>query len=192
MSIVSISEARDYMRAEQFIDEALLTNALNTAHAVFYDMCQRSFEVAGAATARLYVPSGSNVLRIHDCTSVTAVTASGSAVSAGTYQKEPTTVSWSGETRPYEQLRRLGYYWWDVTGYPGETTISVTATWGWAATPPAAIEAVKALCKDIATNRDVRAGFLSFGDAGVAAARNNRFVADTASRYGRVERFGIA
>lgn len=190
MSIVTIDEMRTYLRAEQVDDEDWLQSSLDAAHQALYNMCGRPFEVADTvATARLYVPSCSAVLRIHDCTEITAVTESGTAVTS--YQAEPVSPRLSGETRPYDQIRRLGS-WWTTTGYAGEATVSVTAKWGWAATPPAAIEAVKVVCKDLATNRDVRAGFVSFAE-GVAVARRNPWVMSFVADYGRMEAtMGIA
>lgn len=189
--IVEVTDMLTYLRDEQIVDTAYVTSALNAAHSLFYDLCQRTFEVASVtATARSYVPSGTDVLRIHDCTSVTSITNNGSAVT--TYQLEPVGPTWAGETRPYEQVRLFGTCWLAST-YSTQANVVVTAKWGWAAAPAPAVEAVKVLCKDIATNRDVRAGFLSFGDAGVAAARRNPFVLGVVDRYGRgVETIGIA
>lgn len=183
--IVSTDEIWSYLRADQVGDQTFVVGALASAHSIFYDMCAREFELADTvASARSYVPSGSDVLRIHDCAEITTITANGTAVTG--YQKEPVGPTWAGEQRPYEQVRLLGSCWF-APSYIAQATIVVTAKWGWAATPPPAVDAVKVLCKDIVTNRDVRAGFVSFGDAGVAAARRNPFILSVVERYGRLE-----
>lgn len=184
MSIVTIDEMRTYLRAEQVDDEDWLQECLDSAHRTLFNLCGRSFEEAGvSATARLYVPSGTSVLRIHDCISITAVTISGVAVTS--YQKEPIGPTWSGETRPYEQIRLLNSYWWcDGTR---EATVSVTARWDWASTPHGAKNAVKVVCKDLAMDRDLKAGYASFADAGVAAARRSPSTMSFVADYGRLE-----
>jgi hypothetical protein len=192
--IVTLQEALDYMRAEQVVDQNIVQAALLAAHETFYDLCQRNFEVAGAASARLYVPPQSDILRIHDCTTITAITVDGSALAAADWQAEPVGLDWTGRQRPYDRIRHHVWTWGTYWGWSQshEATVSVTATWGWAATPATAKEAVKMLCKDIATARDVLAGFLSFGEAGVAAARKNRDVMDAVVRLGRDDQSGIA
>jgi hypothetical protein len=187
MSIVTIDEASAYVRSEQGIDQAWLTTTLGAAHDALYKACDRSFELADTvASARPFVPSGSSLLEIHDCSLVTAVTLSGSAVTG--YQAEPFTVSRSGAYRPYERLRMLGGWWWsDGTG---EATISVTGKWGWTTPPDWAKEAVKIVFKDLATNRDVRGGYVTLGEAGAAAVRRNPSVREFVGSYGRG--FGIA
>lgn len=110
------------------------TSAKRSAKRDIDKYCARNFDVAGAsATARLYVPNGTDVLRIHDCTEVTSISVSGTTLSASTYQLEPVGVALDGEARPYEQVRLLLDYW-RVTVH-GEATVTVTAKWGWSATP---------------------------------------------------------
>lgn len=122
-------------------EASLRATSLLAAERRVNEYCQRTFVVAGSASARTYVPSGTSILRVHDCTTLTAITVSGTTVDATTYQKEPVAVSWSGQTRPYEQVRLLNSCWWIV--YPGQATISVTATWGWAAVPDDVVEVTK-------------------------------------------------
>lgn len=187
MSIVTLADMKSYLRGEQFPDEAIISACLSTAHSTFYNMCGRSFELdTPAASPRSYTPTWTDVLRIHDCTSVTSITTGGNAVTS-TYQLEPVgAINWAGEVRPYEQIRLLGNWWFPST-FITQANVVVTAKWGWAATPAPAVEAVKMLCKDIVGNRDVRAGFVSFGDAGIAAARRNPFVVSVVEQYGRAE-----
>lgn len=169
-------------------EAAIRLGALNAAERAVNQFCQRSFAVAGSATARSYVPTGTSVLRIHDCTTVTAVTEGGTAVTS--YQKEPVTVGWSALAVPYEQLMRLGTVW-AQTGYAGEATISVTATWGWTAVPDEVIEATKILGKDVLQQRRTSGNLIAVGDFG-GAVRINTYVKQLLSPLRRVEAFGIA
>lgn len=186
MSIVTAEDMKTYLRSDQYPDEAFVTGALIAAHSTFYNMCGRTFEIADTvATPRSYVPSWTDILRIHDCASVTSILSGGTAVTG--YQLEPVGPTWAGETRPYEQVRLFATWWLGNNWRLAEASIVVTAKWGWPATPAPAVEAVKVLCKDIVGNRDIRSGFVSFGDAGIAAARRNPFILGVAEQYGRYE-----
>lgn len=189
MAIVDDEDFIGYLRGANITDVYdLVPGCLEAAHQSFYNLCGRSFEVAGdTATARTYRPTGEQVLRIHDCTTVTAVTTNGTAVT--TYLTEPNGPTWAGETRPIEQLRLWGGWWQYST--EGAYSISVTAKWGWAAAPAAAKEAIKVLGKDILSNRDIRFGIVNIEDV-LAVARRNPFVLSVANQYSRLEVIGIA
>jgi len=192
-SSIDINAFVAYARNELGItDVPWLQAALNAGQAQIEQMCQRSFTVAGAsATARLYAATpGSSVLRIHDCTTVTAVSEAGAAVASTLYQKEPVNlIDWAGVARPYEQLRKLNSTW-STDG--GEAIISVTGTWGWSAIPASVTEAIYIQAKDIASQRDVRAGVAAFGDFGAIRVRANPTVETLIAPFRRIEAFGIA
>lgn len=195
MSVVNLANFKEYVGSRIKADDAFLQAALDATDVFVADYCARSFTtiaVDGATSARLYVPTGSDVLRIHDCIAVTAVTESGTAVTASTYQLEPTNaLSWSGQARSYEQIRRLGSCWWQTDTYAHVPSISVTARWGWLTVPASVTEATKILARDIVGQRDVRGDTESFGEFGATRA-----VIKQAERllnpYRRVEAFGIA
>ena len=166
------------------------TTALLAAERAVSEYCSRSFAVAGAsATAKLYAPSGTQILRIHDCTEVTSVAVSGSTLSATTYQLEPYATSWTGLTVPYEQVRRLLDYWW--VDSPGEATITVTAKWGWSAVPSEVVEATKIIGKDILAQRHTVGNIAAVGDFG-GSVRLNTYVRQLLAPLRRSEAFGIA
>jgi hypothetical protein len=168
----------------------VITSALNSAEAMVNDFCQRTFLVASSPSARSYTPHrpGEYVLRIHDCTTVTSVTESGGTVSTADYQTEPVTKSWAGLTVPIEQLRR---YWTCWRYDEGFARISVTATWGWTATPDAVIEATKIIAKDILQQRNNNSGVAGFGEYGAVRVRMNPIAIDLLQPYQRAEAFGL-
>ena len=143
--IVSDAEFDEYISNEfGTVEASLRSSAVAAGRRAVRAYCARDFTVVAAgaeATARLYVPNGSDVLRIDDCTTVTAITIDGSALAASAYQLEPYRVDRAGLTRPYEQVRYLLGYWYGAT--PGKASVSVTAKWGWAALPGEVPEAVK-------------------------------------------------
>ena len=143
----------------------------------------------GSATARLYVPSGDSVLRIHDCTEVTSIAVSGTTLTASTYQLEPYAVSWTGLATPYEQVRLLLDYWRIIV--PGEATVTVTAKWGWTAVPAEVVEATKIIGKDILAQRHTVGNIAAVGDFG-GSVRLNTYVRQLLAPLRRAEAFGIA
>jgi hypothetical protein len=171
--------------------DAVIQAAIDAAELNINSYASRKFVVAGSATARTYAPDDACVLRIHDCTTVTAVTNDGAAVTAGTsgYQAEPFTVTWAGEQFPYDQLRLLAGYW---VRDRGRATVSVTATWGWAALPTAYTEASKILAADILDQKDIRNGVVGFTEYAAVRVRTNPVVRSLLTPYRRVEAFGIA
>ncbi len=168
----------------------LRAGALLAAERAVSEFCARSFAVAGAsATARPYAPSGTPVLRIHDCTEVTSIVEDGATLASTAYQLEPYAVSWSGASEPYRQVRRIDNDW--VISTPGEASITVTAKWGWAAVPAEVAEATKIIGKDILQQRHTVGNIAAVGDFG-GSVRLNTYVRQLLGPLRRAEAFGIA
>lgn len=192
MTIISVNEFRDYFRSEVTADEAFIDRALDATDSGIHEFCQRTFTVAAEeASARTYVPTRADVLRIHDCTTVTSVVEGGATLTANTgYVVEPVqTVSWSGEVRPYTQVRRLGSCWYMNQGLG---TVVVTATWGWAAIPAAVKQAALIGAKELIDQREVRFGIAAVNDFGPMRVRANPALERLLAPYVRSEAFGIA
>jgi hypothetical protein len=185
------------MFAEYTRDSAAATDAAQAAAALLAgeqmvdDFCQRTFVVAGAASARVYTPatSGSDILRIHDCTSITSVVEDGVTIPAGAYQAEPlNAIAQTGQARPYEQLRRLNSTWdWDY----GQASVTVTAAWGWAAVPDQVVAATLIIAKDVLQQRNNNSGVAGFGEYGAIRVRMNPLAINLLQPLRRVEALGI-
>lgn len=188
---VTIDDFDDYVVNEfGSVETTIRQGALDAAERMVDEHCARSFDVAGAsATARTYIPSGSAIVRIHDCTTVTAISLDGAAIPSTDYQLEPVTVSWSGLQRPYEQVRYLYGRWVGAT--PGKAALSVTATWGWTAIPDEVLEAVKIAGKDILAQRRTVGNMATIGDFG-GTVRLNTYVRQLLGPLRRAEVIGIA
>lgn len=191
MPIVQLAPFRDYIRSELgVLDDSSIQAALDAAHYSAYDYCGRSFELAGAESARSFVPLSADVLPIDDCTSITSVVNNGVTVAASEYQAEPIgNRSGSMATVPFTRLRIISGADWYIDGY--EATCTVAAAWGWAAAPAAAVEAVKILAKDILHQRDNRSGVAGFGEFGSVRVRQNPYVAMLLDPLRRGDSWGI-
>lgn len=190
MAIVTLADLKSYARNELgTADDTAIQAALDAAHWSAYDYCGRQFEVAGAASARTFVPMSWQIVEIDDCTTISSVVNNGTTVAASTYQAEPVgNRSDSSQTVPFTMLRSLSGAWYC---WNGQASVTVTATWGWAAAPPAAIEAVKILARDILHQRDNRSGVAGFSEFGAVRVRQNPYVAMLLDPLRRTSTFGI-
>jgi hypothetical protein len=189
---LTVEQVKAYCRNEiPTDDDEWIEAAADAAEATLDHACQRRFQVASGTSARVFVPSDSEVVRIHDAVSITSVSNNGSTVSLADYQLEPLNgLSQEGEARPYEQIRLTSGLWY-IDQH--RATITVTASWGWTAIPARIEQAALIIAKEIIVNRDeVKLGLIGFSDVGGVTARTNPIVRATIEQYRRVEAFGIA
>ena len=172
-------------------DDQSISDAMEAAELSLDNACGRRFAVAGASTARLYAPSGTDILFIHDATTVTSITVTGSLLAASDYELQPAgNLSAAGETVPYHRVRRLSSYWWTSND---ASTILVTGTWGWLAIPSQIKEACKVLTKAHLDGRDITSGIVAVTDGGAVSEREARVVRQAISDYKRADkRSGIS
>lgn len=186
MSYVNLETFKVHIRSEiGGVDDDELQEALDSAHVAIDAYCGRSFSVAASST-RVYVPSGRETLYIDDCTAVSSVTVDGLAVTA--YQKQPLNNLAGGRTVPYTHLVRLGDVW-TLPNRDGEATISITASYGWAATPSAVLSACRILAKEIVETRNQSGGYTAIAPDLMARALSHpkyRQLLDPLRRYDRV------
>ena len=147
MSIVDLDRFISYVQAESSGADAIeAQSALDSAEAIVKQAAQCEFATPTTAT-RLYVPSDDVIVRIHDCHAITTVLDDGSAVSTADMQFEPVNqLSWTGEYRPYSQIRLTSGTWYRDGR---KATVSVTGTFGWSEIPASVIQAVLLIGKDI-------------------------------------------
>ena len=163
---------------------SLTESALAAAKTILSNGCHRQFVIATTSSARVFVPTRGDVAFIDDCTAVSSVSNDGVSVAGSYYQLEPLNGrTAAGDSVPYDRLRRLSGSW--LLGTYGEATLSVTATWGWAAIPTQIIEACKIITRDILANREVKFGIIDATDAGAIVARTNPVVRQAIETYRR-------
>lgn len=198
MAYVSLSTFKVYIQNERTgtDNDNRLQAALDAAELGVNRFCGRKFDVASGSSARTYSPPGPThkLLSIHDCTTITSVVEGTTTLTSGThYVPLPRNgLTWAGDTVPYDSLERIGAgtcWYYDQ----GATAVTVTASWGWAATPAPVIEATKLLAKDLARAREVEFGDVAgFGEFGAVRIRSNPQVAALLAPYRRIETWGIA
>lgn len=189
MSNLSVATFRAWKGNATDPADAVVQAAIDAAEEVINDDLGRVMVVASGSSARVYVPDGSDLLVIHDCTAVSSITLDGAAVSAT--QLEPlNNLTAAGDYSPYTRVRMLYGNRWTADGQ--RAVVSVTATWGWSALPDRYTEAVKVLAADILEQKDIRNGVLGFTEYAGIRVKENPMVAKLLSRLRRSESWGIA
>ena len=187
MSIVALATFKDYLRDEiGGAEDAELQSCLDATDELLEDICGRRWVVASGSTTRYYAPRGwSDVIRIHDCTAVTAVTNDGVTIAAADRQSEPINgLSLAGSSVPYEQIRYINSRW-RFDGF--RATVAVTGTFGWSAIPQAIERAALVIGKDIVAYRDIKFGTAGFTDVSAVRARQAPLIKELAKRWRREE-----
>lgn len=191
---VTTPALEDYLRSTVVADGAEIEASALVASSAIDAHCKRTFVVPTEATARLFVPSSSCLLKVHDIANTTdlAITIDGTALTADDFQLEiaPGTVGpigVDGRTWPYAYIRLLSGGSWGCTN---EATVSVTAQWGWTVVPPEVPLACRMLVKDYLSSRDTRFGFVQMGDFSRMIAENG-VVSGLLAPLRRVESWGI-
>ncbi len=157
-------------------DDALLEMAVESASRLIDAYCGRNFIYGGtAATTRYFYADDPYVVQIDDARSITQVQTSSSedgiydvtwdlTAHTGDIQPEPLNDYVGGLTWPYTRLRAIGDYVFPVDR---ETTVKVTAVYGWPTVPTTVAQACVLQSSRIFTRLQSPLGVAGFGDMGI-------------------------
>ena len=182
-----------FCRSETITDTADYTAAILGAEEHIDTAHQRRFAVAGTTAVRVFRPLGdrSDVLWLDDFTTLTSLTEDGTVLVSGTdFVLEPLNqLDGAGRTVPYNRAVRYNTYW----RYDGpKATVSVDATWGWAAIPALVVEACKVAAKAILEGRDLRFGLAALAESGGVSEREAKVIKDSIAAYRSHRSWGVA
>ena len=196
MPYVASSEMIDYIRSSITADVVEIEAAQLAADSVLNAHCHRVFTVPTVATTRTFVASDSYALAVPDIANTTGlvVVDNGTTITAAGYQLEIAhgvtgPIDVSGRTWPYSIIRRVSGSW--SSNSDGDDVLSITARWGWPATPPEVLLASKLLTRDLMLARDTAFGIVQVGDFSRRVAANG-VVETLLAPLRRVESFGLA
>lgn len=156
------------------IDDSLLEMAVESASRLIDGYCNRTFINGGTAT-RYFATHDPYVVQIDDARTITSVQTSSSedgiydltwdlTPHTGDVQPEPLNDYIGGLVWPYTRLRAVGDY---VFPIDPETTVKVTATWGWPTVPMTVQQATIIQAARIYKRLESPLGVAGFGDLGV-------------------------
>jgi len=155
-------------------DDALLNMAVESASRLIDAYCGRNFLLGGSAT-RYYHTEDPYVVQIDDARSITEVQTSSSedgiyditwnlTPHTGDIQPEPLNDYVGGIVWPFTRLRAIGDYVFPVDR---ETTVKVTAVYGWPTVPVTVTQACILQSSRIFTRLQSPLGVAGFGDMGI-------------------------
>lgn len=172
-------------------DDFRLDDALDSASRGIEEYCERQFNDAGVASARVYRPQSYWMTHVDDFHTITGLVIKVDTGDTGTF-----TTTWTQADYELEPLNGI------VSGVPGwpfwrirainqgflcqrRASVQVTARWGWAAVPRAVKEACLILAEEAFKLSDNPFGSGGYSDFGVIKVRNNPFAARMLAPYQR-------
>ena len=195
MSYVTVAELRAWLHIGDSEDDALLEQACDTSSAWIDEYCGETFTVPTTATARLFQPDNWNLVRVDTFANTTNLAVAtddnedGTAETSWTITTDFVPLDTNGRTvgtnaGPYRALRAVGSKWFPSSSC-GRPLVSVTARWGWPATPAPVKQAAYVLGAEQWKQKDAAFGVAAFGEFGALRVRANPVVAQLLAPYRR-------
>lgn len=173
-------------------EDAKLTSALTAASRGIEKSCNRQFNLASSATARVFYPDSHCWATVDDISSTTGLVIKTDTAGDGTfgttwtsteYELQPLNGVVDGETGwPYWHIKAVGLTFpcrWS------RASLQVTAAWGWAAVPAPVKEGCLILAEEIYKLKDSPFGVGGYGQFGIVRARENPMVWQRVGPYAR-------
>lgn len=188
----TLAELKSYLGIGDTADDTELTDALNTASRAIEKICDRQFNDAGAASARVYYPDTWSIVSADDFHTDTGLIVATdesddgtfeTTWSSGDFQLEPLNGIVDGESGwPFSLIRAV-----ETRRFPcgRRATVQVTARWGWAAVPAPVKQACLMIASETFKMKDAPFGVAGFGDFGVVRVRNNPIAMSKLAPYER-------
>jgi hypothetical protein len=195
---VTLAEAAAYIGTEIAGDDTEIELARRVASRDVENWCRRDFGVPTVATARSFVPVyGHELIKVPDIANTTGLVVAddGATLSASDYQLEVSPgdvnqTTLTGELWPWSWVRHLGGCW---SSDGGRATVTITARWGWPATPSAVELSVLMLARDLFVARRATFGVQTYSQDGFTRRiTSNVLVQELLSDYRAVETWGLA
>lgn len=169
---VELGELKAMLRITDYVDDELLSVHIDAASRTVDDICHRTFDLDATATARIYRPDSSLIVRPDDIGSASGLVVKIDDDLSGTFERTVTDYS----TDPVNALAmgkpitRLVAYdtYWPIDIRP---TVQVTARWGWPAVPDPVRSATAILAGRLYKRADSLLGVAGFGDLGAIMLR---------------------
>lgn len=182
-SYATLTELKTRLQIPDNADNDRLTEALAAASRGVEEFCNRQFNDAGSASARVYRPDSGRLVKVDDChTTAPVVTVDGTTYPSTDYELEPLNGVVDGQPGwPYWRIRLVNR----VFPWSRKANVSVTARWGWAVVPAPVKEATLIAAEEVFKLRDTPFGVGGYGDFGIVRVRDNPFISRMLSTYQR-------
>lgn len=167
-------------------EDTKLTAALAAASRGIERMCNRQFNLAGSATARVFYPDTEWKTHVDDISTTTGLVIATDDGNDGTYETTWTTSDYQleplnnvvdGETGwPFYRIRAVSGRRFPCVSGVSRAPLQVTANWGWAAVPTPVKEGCLILAEEIYRLKELPFGVGGYGQFGIIRARENPMV----------------
>ncbi|HET6737750.1 MAG TPA: hypothetical protein VFH76_02415 [Kribbella sp.] len=181
-SYATLAELKSRLRIAESdeVDDDGLTAALAVASRGIESCCNRQFNDAGSATARLFHPPAVGAAEVDDFSTIVGLLVETDPLTDGTF-----TSTWAASDYELRPLNGVvggvpGWPYWRIrpigrrfTCWTDRATLRVTARWGWATVPAPIKEATLILAEDVFKLKDSPFGAGGYGEYGRIRAREN-------------------
>ena len=188
---ISTEEAKLYLGINLTKDDPLVAAAVVAASGWVTEYCQRDFNTATAATARVYTPASSYRCHVDDFSTTVGLVVKTDTNDDGVYDKTWTAADYvlkphngieGGESGfPYRTIIAV-----ESPSFPcgtGRARVEVTAKWGWAAVPDKVKQATRILAAEVYRLKDAPLGIAGANDFGPLRVREVPQVAMMLSNF---------
>lgn len=192
---VTLVALKSYLKITDAVDDAELTIALSSASSAVEDFCNRQFNDAGSATARVYLPEDYRWVVVDDFSTVTGLDVKVDQDGDGIFETSFTAVDYQVAPTNGVVRGRPGYPFWElrttlttsryIPTWTRRPSVQVTARWGWTAVPDPVKQACLILASEAFKLKDAPFGVAGFSDFGAVRVRDNPMVARMLQPYGR-------
>lgn len=156
-----------------------LQDRLDGASREVEQFCDRQFNDAGSASARVYLPSSLWEVEVDDFHTTDGLVIKtgidgtfGTTWTSADYQLEPLNGVVAGvDGWPYNRIVAVGGLTFPICGR--RSTVEVTARWGWAEVPQPVKDATLILAAESFKLREAPFGVAGFGEFGVVRVQSN-------------------
>jgi hypothetical protein len=192
-SYTTLEQLKSYLQIGDAVDDGEIEDALASASREIEKHCNRQFNAASTATARVYYPDTACLVKVDDFQTLAGLVVQVDTTGNGTfdttwdaadYQPEPLNGIVDGQIGwPYNKLRAVANRVFPTCAR--RAPIEVTAQWGWAAVPDPVRQACQILAAETFKLRSAPFGVAGFGEYGVVRIRENPKVCALLKPYER-------
>jgi hypothetical protein len=189
---IDVEELKSRLEIDDTAGSDRLIGAVLSASRGIEKFCNRQFNDAGSASARVYRPDSRCGVRVDDFCTVTGLVVKSDDDNDGVFE-----TTWSAVDYQCEPLNGVvdgesGWPFWTISAVGNRVfpcyrraSVQVTARWGWDEVPAAVTEACRIAAEEVFKLRDTPFGVGGYGDFGVIRVRDNPFTARMLNPYRR-------
>jgi hypothetical protein len=188
----TLAQLKSYLKITDGTDDDELNGALLSASVGINDFCDRQFNVASAASARVYRPEHGCLVKVDDFHTTAGLVVKTDDDEDGTFETTWTSTDFELEPLNGVVAGTSGWPYWKIRAvetlrFPSvrRSSVQVTAVWGWVAVPKPVYQACLILASETFKLKDAPFGVAGFGEFGAVRVKDNPMAARKLMPYQR-------